>query len=322
MPELIPESRAPGVKNITHTIGFSDSLFFSNEVLSTEDLIIDEQVSVPAKTDEQIEVFAGYLEKHHRGQRETFFLYKHPSPNHHFFEAEDQLRLFFTATRIYYGGFCELRGTIHFIDEKYYEPFIHEKTFSYHYENGITIKSITDFNAIKKIYENLSKAKIDKFYVYSKIHNGVNFLNKSFETAWILLRILFSISVLESLFSDSAKTEVTYKISLRTAYFLYPDSPEDRQKTFKFIKRAYDIRSCFVHGANVEKEVTKLQKNIGKEEGNESYSFYHDFPLKLDSVVSQCLAKILQDDKLFDFFNNEKISSEEEANFYDSLVLE
>ena len=324
MLELIKESRAPRTKDLTHTIGFSDSLFLSEEVFLGSDLVADEQLSIISKSSDETELFKKYIEESkqfHGSVKGTYFLYKHPNPNQYFFEAEDKIRLFSTAVKIYYGKFCELRSFIHFVDEKYYEPFIHEKTYSYHYEDGITIESDADFNNIKKIYSNLLKAKIDKFTVYSKIHNGVTFINKSFETAWILLRILFSVAVLESLFSDESKNEIVYKISLRTAHFLHADNAEERQKTFKFIKRAYAIRSCFVHGSNVEKEVDKLSKIFRKEDGNESYSFYLDFPPKLDSLVSQCLSKILLDDSLFAFFNNEKIPSEEETNFYDSLVL-
>ena len=37
MLELIKESKAPRTKDLTHTIGFSDSLFLSEEVFSSSD---------------------------------------------------------------------------------------------------------------------------------------------------------------------------------------------------------------------------------------------------------------------------------------------
>lgn len=74
-------------------------------------------------------------------------------------------------------------------------------------------------------------------------------------------QIAYAIMGLESLFFKSKeRSELSYRLSLRIAkFFSYLD--QDTLKTRKMIKDAYEIRSTFFHGSQLEKdELEKYQK--------------------------------------------------------------
>lgn len=234
--------------------------------------------------------------------------------------------MFITAVRIYKNTPCDTR--IHFSIEdtrknKFYRPFdFFDFTSDLFGSNGKSyIDSRKELNIIKKIYEQLKEAKFEKTIYYSKIYNAVKFFNHSYNEKWTLLKTTLAITALESLFSDSDKNEITYKIAIRSAYFIYPNKPKERKETFDFVKYAYNIRSHFVHGSNVEKELTKIEKKLHQKKGGDYYSFHDNFVRDLNDIVTRCLAKALLDKVSFNFFNSTSLSSQDEADFYDKLVL-
>lgn len=86
---------------------------------------------------------------------------------------------------------------------------------------------------------------------------------------------------LESLFSDD-RDAITYKMALRTAYLLEPESIE-RKELFQFLKRAYSARSAIIHGGNTSSWLTKKDDTSGQINLD-----------KLEDVVKRVLHQLLQ----------------------------
>lgn len=254
------------------------------------------------------------------------FLYTYTDKPKWHFEAQDCIRRFLTAVRIYKETRCDVEIDFSIEDsarKKYYCPF----NFS-NFSNGIyfnrersRIESRQELNKIKKIYHKLGEAKFSETIYYSKLYNAVKFFNHSYDEHWTLLKTTLIFIALESLFSDSGKSEVSYKVALRASYFLYPRDVTSRKEIFNIIRRGYDIRSNFVHGSDTEKPVNKIMKKIENEKKAEYYGFHHHFIFDLSKVVSQSLIKILLEKTYFDFFSKEKHSQEEESSFFDDLVI-
>jgi hypothetical protein len=314
--------------NLTKNISFSHNLFFEN-TLKNKNIVIDKNLSILSTDDEKeaISIFNSFLinSRQKRNISGTYFLYQYDGELKHYFEAEDKVRLFTRAVRIYKNKECDALASFPIENSTYYHIFdifnstknndLFSEDFSY-------IKSEQELEDVKKIYFNLEKAKLDQnFGAFSKIHNAVTFYDHFYQQQWVLQKTALAFTSLESLFSDYSKSEVTYKIALRTSYFLYPDDKAKRLDLFKFIKRAYDIRSYFIHGSDVEKQINKIMKKIKEERKLDEYSFYNEFKTELDSIVSKCLAKILLNEKYFLFFSKEKLNPEEETEFYDTLVM-
>jgi hypothetical protein len=313
---------------LTKNISFSHNLFFEN-ALKNKNIVIDKNLSI-LNTDNEKEavlIFNSFLIKSRqkRNISGTYFLYQYNGEPKHYFEAEDKVRLFTRAVRIYKNKECDALASFPIENNTYYrisDIFSNTKNNDLFSEDFSYIKSEGELDDVKKIYFNLEKAKVDQhFGVFSKIHNAVTFYDHFYQQQWMLQKTALAFTALESLFSDSSKSEVTYKIALRTSYFLYPDNKAKRLDLFKFIKRGYDIRSYFIHGSDVEKQINKIMKKIQEERGLNEYSFYHEFKIELDNIVSMCLSKILLDEKYFLFFSKEKINPDEESEFYDTLVM-
>jgi len=320
-----PRHDSKVVKHITYV----PNLFFGN-ALRDKALKIDEKLSVINSNKEKNAIL--FLRKYLSTTRRTnsfpgsCFLYEYKGRMKWHFEAQDCVRRFLTAVRIYKETRCdaEVDFTIENSAKKqYYRPFDFSKSSYGIYldREKSKIESRQELNKIKKIYQKLGEAKFSETIYYSKIYNCVKFFNHSYDEHWTLLKTMLAFTALESLFSDTSKSEVAYKIALRTSYFLHPKDSKKRKETFNIVKRGYDIRSHFVHGSDVEKQVDKIMAKFQQEKGVDYYGFHHHYIFDLSSVVSQCLAKILLDKNYFSFFSKAKHTTEEEAIFFDNLVL-
>ena len=207
--------------------------------------------------------------------------------------------------------------------KKYYLPFDLPRSEGgiYADRNKSHIDSRQELNTIKKIYERLGEANVSRTIYYSKLYNAVKFFNHSYNEHWTLLKTTLAFTALESLFSDSDKSEVSYKVALRTACFLFPKNAQKRADAFTFIRRGYEIRSLFVHGSDVEKQINKIMKKFETEKGVDWYDFHYHYVLGLSEIVSQCLLKVLLNKTYFDFFTKEKHKPDDEKKFFDNLVL-
>ncbi len=298
--------------------------------LTNKGFKIDDNLSIIAKTREvRALTFLQNFIKKTRGISflpGTFVLYRYKRQATHYLEAHQKVRRFCTAIRIYKGTKCDCKLSFSIENtekKKYYRPFdLFEFTSDFFRIDGkSTISSKKELNLIKKVYFKLGEAKVDDNMSYSKLWNAVKFFNHSYEEGWTLLKVNLAFTSLESLFSDATKSEVTYKIASRAAYFIFPKNSAKRKEIFTFIKRGYDIRSYFVHGSNVEKRVNSIMKQIEIEKGVAHYDFYTHFVNDLNSIVTKCLMISLLNKKYFDFLTKVKVLSDEESKFYDELVL-
>jgi len=184
--------------------------------------------------------------------------------------------------------------------------------------NFIEISNESELRRIKKIYRNLGVIGTEDFYKYSPLHNSVKFYEHSYNERWTLLKTMLLFVSLESIFGE--KTEIAYKISSRASYLLHPNDSKKRLEVFSFLKKAYNIRSSFSHGGNVENDICLIEEQMKKNKNIENYDFHHDFVKDLESVVVGCLKNILLDDKLAKLFSSNK-NSKGISEYLDNLVV-
>ena len=231
------------------------------------------------------------------------------------------------AIRLLSRNRCDSVLSLHYDDTttpiKFYEPsllieqrelYVHTDEFSKFSQNDlIEIRKI-----LKSIEENTIPDTIDP-KKYSRLNNALRVYRIAYETKWLLMKTILLFIALESLFSDrSDQSDISYKVRLRSAHLLYPniEDKEKREKIFEHIKHGYDIRSRFLHGDNVEKEILNKQKKhkIGE------YTYLYDYVPLINEIVSMIILKILEDDKNLQFFSKEQ-NSTSEKKFFNDLVL-
>lgn len=154
-------------------------------------------------------------------------------------------------------------------------------------------------------FSNKDIEKINLFWInYKEITANYNFKNRisyalffheaaNLSECWEH-QILNDTIALECLFTDGSQ-EVTFKISSRIAWFLYPksDQGDGRTGTFRSLKEIYAVRSKIVHGSTVAKaELEKIASD------NNRY-------------VRKILRRILEDKNLI-----KKFTSQQELNEY------
>jgi len=254
----------------------------------------------------------------------TYLLYKFENHKKKYqFESQDKVRNFIYAIRILKNSNCDLYtyfSVKDFRKKEYYIPSIFFNERLLNGDNITKIDSTVEFNKVKKIYSKLSTINFYDLYHYSKLSNAIKFFNHSYEQDWTLLKSTLLFIALESLFSDTSKSEISYKVALRASYFLYPKDKKLRIDTFNTIKDGYDIRSCFVHGSETTSKIDKKMEKIAKKKGVDYYDFHFDFTVKdLNRIVSMCINKALLDRKSFEFFNSK--NNKKEMDFYDDLIL-
>jgi hypothetical protein len=238
----------------------------------------------------------------------------------------DRVRVFITAIRIFTEKRADALYDFSIKNTKtkeYYLPFdLNAGRYDpYEHRNVSVIRTKKDFNAIKRIHKRMIEAKMEKPIHYSKLHNATEFFRHAYEEHWTLLKTTLFFTALESLFSDSSKSEVTEKIAVRTAYLLHPNDSKMRKEVYIFIKRGYEIRSLFVHGSNTEAGVNKIMKRFQTEKAIDYYGFSDDFVEDLNQIVCGCLKKCYLHQPFFNFFTKEKYKEQEEQLFYRDLIL-
>lgn len=318
--------------SIESTISFSNNLFLRGDLENKKIKIDDSFYILNNKSrNTSVEYLKKYIESKtgFNNIRGTYFLYLfQDSKIKKYGEDADCVRKFLTAVRIYKNTHCDSKINFSVKNNRkkeYYQPFFFINLLSdlIYDEKPTTISSRKELNAIKKIYKNIDRVKIDDHFSYSKLHNAIKFFNYAYDEKWTLLKTTLFYIALESLFSDEVHSEITYKTSLRVSYLLYPKEKDTikRKEVFNFIKRGYDIRSHFVHGSESNIRADKLMKKIETEKGTDYYGFSHHFIDDLQTIVSNCLKIILMDESSFIFFSKEKYGQNEINNFFNNLVM-
>jgi len=315
---------------VVKEVAYSSNIFFKDK-LNNKKLKIDDNLVILDNKSEvgAVKFLSDFVQesKSNRYIQGSFFLFTHDGKSKkRFYSAMDRVRMFVTATRIFTQKRANADFEFSIRDSKkkdFFRPFDlrSEKYDRHEFTNFSVVSSKKDFNIIKKLHKKLADSNFEQVTYYSKLYNAVKFFNHAYSEDWTLLKNTLLFTSLESLFSDSSKSEVTEKISVRTAYLLYPKDSDKRKETYIFIKRGYEIRSLFIHGSNTETGINKIMKKFEKERGVDHYDFYHDFIDELHILVCQCLKKALLDESYFNFFSTEKHKDSAEQQFYTNLVL-
>lgn len=312
---------------ITETYGFLNYTRFNKDIKDIE-VVFDDKLSL-VKTDDKDEIINFYkkeiqpLDDFYSISSWTYHLvYKYEKDERKYQEDFNRFLLLVTSIRLLTKKNSDL-GVYFSINRsakpiKYYKPFYGDRN-DYHMkdQNKSFITNSEELNLLKDLYTKLIKLDLYKEPKFSRLKNAVEFFNRANDTHWVVLKITMLFIALESLFSDT-KDEISYKIRLRTAFFLYPENKERRKQIFELLKIGYDIRSKFLHGSELND--SKNQKKLEKITGKEDYSVLFDFPLSLYEIVNDVIFKILTENRFYDFFSKNK-SEDEDAGFFDSFIL-
>lgn len=262
--------------------------------------------------------------------RSVILFFKYPKNYKYYFLAEDKVRRFLSAVKIFYGKNSDSLLGLSISDnqrEKYYKFDNYSSYSDRHREiitdvhirrNFIEIKDKKELNQIKLIYKNLGVVDSENFHKYSPLHNSIKFFEHSYDERWTVLKTMLLFISLESILSE--KTEVAYKIASRASYLLYPKDPSNRIKIFNFLRKAYTIRSSFAHGGNFEREIRKIEERMKKDKSVEYYGFHDDFIKDLENIVTGCLKRILLNRELTIIFSLEN-NQEKVSEYLDKLVI-
>lgn len=135
----------------------------------------------------------------------------------------------------------------------------------------------------------------------SRIERAVSFLSMARTNSFLPLKLSLCMSFLECLFTTD-RQEVTHKVCERVALYL-GGSYEEKQLTYNSIKSAYDIRSGFFHGQDIDK---KRDTRIQLEEHSN----------KIDEILRKVLKLVLFED--YNIFND---SNDKRKDFFNKMVL-
>jgi len=186
--------------------------------------------------------------------------------------------------------------------------------------------SINDINTAKDICYRLfelrtteiKKEKEDEVKDYNKIKTGdfnyilyssqnridraILFLTLARSNSYLPLKISFYIAIYEALFTTE-NTEVSHKVTERATFFLGGDF-ETKLKNFKIIKTAYNIRSKFVHGQQLDKKKIKTKEDL------------ICLSNQIDTLTRDLLNKIIKTDSNIFLLDDEKLNE-----WFNQLIL-
>ena len=230
------------------------------------------------------------------------------------------LGLFSLAIRIAKGT-NDAKLVYHFSYDKSQKPTVFYKPFDFiNTDRKIgfipsLLTSKQEMERVDAIYKSLVKLPIVNGANFNPLLNAVTNADRAQNEDWIHLKTTLCFIALESLFSDSDKADIAFKVSLRTAAFLYPSREEktEKEKVYKLLKSGYDFRSKFLHGsdANIGKFWEKL--NAGRKESMVEPSE------EMNAIVCEVLERILLSPDLFALFTDG--SEKAQREYFDQLVL-
>ncbi|GAB2780627.1 hypothetical protein GCM10027275_25240 [Rhabdobacter roseus] len=137
-------------------------------------------------------------------------------------------------------------------------------------------------------------------YIYNRVERAFKFLHLARSHSFLPMKISFYIVILECLFTTE-NHEITHKVSERATIYLGGDK-NVKLNNFKRIKEAYDIRSKYMHGQ-------ALKKNI-------DYNELCRISKSTDDIVRKILNKVLfEDGEIF------MKKDDELASHYNTLIF-
>ena len=150
------------------------------------------------------------------------------------------------------------------------------------------------------------KPKVPETFEYSdqtSLERALYFLVTARNQNYLIYKIAFYMPIFECLFIAQGVTEITYKMSLRVAYYIGQNETE-REGIFQTIKKGYDIRSRFLHGQEFE---------ISSDDKEPLLKLSSD----LDSILRKVFLKIINEDaEVFIKYN-----SKERESFLNNIIF-
>lgn len=148
-----------------------------------------------------------------------------------------------------------------------------------------TIITRNDILIAKKIFQSIRKRK--KQSRLNKMLNSLGYLENGCKGATLAERIIWLFVALEAIFNLN-EPELTFKLSSRAAWYLYPTNINRRIATFKGLKKAYHFRSEIVHGEILKDEDVKKHLSF------------------LENIIWSLMRKILLDKIAMKFLTSNK----------------
>lgn len=103
----------------------------------------------------------------------------------------------------------------------------------------------------------------------SRIFRAITFLDLARSQSFLPLKISMYVGIFECLFTTES-TEVSHKVAENAAFYI-SNTNEERAENYALIKKAYDIRSKYLHGQRLDKQkhksselLTPISKEIDK----------------------------------------------------------
>lgn len=165
------------------------------------------------------------------------------------------------------------------------------------FKNHITVRKKANITE----YINSGSLLFNPYNSRDKISKSFNFIHNARASSILPERITNYISFFECLFSDSAP-EISHRVSERVALYLANEFDE-RIMIYNKLKEAYDIRSKFIHGDDLNKK-------------NDNASSLKEISCLLDNYARIILNKILNGDYAIFSKNNKDLTM-----FFNELIF-
>lgn len=144
-----------------------------------------------------------------------------------------------------------------------------------------------DIEEIREEYDSKTNNRVTSSFAFNHgskniIARAIDFLIQARSTDNIILKLSNHIMIYECLFSISS-SEVSHKVSENIALFM-GNNTQERKDVFSLIKKVYNIRSSYVHGAEVKepnnRKIIKIETLI-------------NLSFEIDNLSRNILKKIL-----------------------------
>lgn len=141
----------------------------------------------------------------------------------------------------------------------------------------------------------------------NRLNRTMSFLVQARNGSFLPSKISNYILMAECLFSADDNKEITYKIAQRIANYIGSSIVEKKQ-IFKFIKKAYDVRSKYLHGQPLSK-------------GSKTNEILAEISVELDEVMRRVMRKVFTEPKKFTVSDNAIFSEWLDENMFSEKTL-
>lgn len=140
------------------------------------------------------------------------------------------------------------------------------------------------------------------YNLFNRLNRSISFLNQARSTSFLPSKISNYILLAECLFSADDSKEISHKIAQRIANYI-GDSISDKKEIFKLIKKAYDVRSRYLHGQTLST-------------GSKTNDVLRDISFQLDSVMRRVMCKVFTEPQKFTKLDNKALSEWLDENMF------